>query len=287
MRSLPTVTKQRVRTFWEDEACGIRYGEGQDAESFYRSMEEQRYALEPYIPAFALFEAHRAKRVLEIGVGAGVDLSRFVLHGARAFGVDLTAVGLLHTANRMKLLKGDLTFALGQADAENLPFQDSSFDLVYSWGVLHHTPDTERAFSEAFRVLTPGGTLKAMVYHVPSWTAWMLWLRYGLLRGRLLASPRRCMYENLESPGTKAYTVAQGRRMLEGLGFTGVRLQTKLGPGDLLAIRPSRRYQRLLYRLVWALYPRWLVRLLGHRFGLYLLMTAQKPPAGERTAQTP
>ena len=271
-------TKEEVRQHWEAETAGIRYGEGEDTERFYRSIEQRRYLLEPYIPSFAQFEAYAGKRVLEIGVGGGVDFSRFVRHGALATGVDLTERGIAHTSRRLKALNyQEGTYHLAQADAENLPFEDSSFDLVYSWGVMHHTPDIERALFEAFRVLKAGAQLKAMIYHTPSWTGWMLWLRYALLAGRPLDTPRRCVYEQLESPGTKVYTVGEAEHMLDELGFAKIRLTTELGPGDLLSIKASSRYQGLAYRIVWAVYPRWLVRATGNRFGLAMLLTAEKP----------
>lgn len=269
--------KEHVRQHWEAETAGVRYGEGEDIEGFFLSIEQQRYLLEPYIPSFAQFERCAGKRVLEIGVGGGVDFSRFVLHGALATGVDVTESGIAYTDLRLKTLKYKAAaYHLAQADAEGLPFRDGTFDLVYSWGVMHHTPNTERALAEAFRVLKWGSTFKAMIYHTPSWTSWLLWLRYGLVAGRPWVTPKRCVYEHLESPGTKAYTVAEANAMLANVGFTNVRIQTKLGPGDLLTIKPSRKYQGMVYRLIWALYPRWLVRLLGDRYGLYLIVIAEK-----------
>jgi hypothetical protein len=77
-----------VRQHWEAETAGIRYGDGEDPESFYRSIEERRYLLEPYIPAFARFDTSNGKRILEVGVGGGVDFSQFVQNGAQAVGVD-------------------------------------------------------------------------------------------------------------------------------------------------------------------------------------------------------
>lgn len=271
-------TKQVVRQHWEAETAGVRYGEGKSGEAFYEGIEQSRYMLEPYIPCFAQFDKYTGKRVLEIGVGGGVDFCHFVRHGASATGVDLSHEAISCTARRLKTLHYRRDgYHLTRTDVEDLPFRSNTFDLVYSWGVMHHTPDTEKALGEAMRVLIPGGILKAMIYHVPSWTGWMLWLRYGLLAGRPWVTPGRCIYEHLESPGTKAYTVTEAEAMLSKAGFTNVRTQTKLGPGDLLTIKPSRKYQGWMYRLVWALYPRWLVRRLGDRFGLYLLVTAEKP----------
>jgi SAM-dependent methyltransferase len=144
-------------------------------------------------------------------------------------------------------------------------------------GVLHHTPDTPRAFREAFRVLKPGGTIKAMIYHVPSWTGFLLYLRHALARGNFKATMKDIIFEHLESPGTKAYTTAEAKSFLSEIGFSSLSLSTKLGPGDLLAIKPSEKYQSNIYKIVWRVYPRFLVRLLGDRFGLYLLITATKP----------
>ncbi len=95
------VTKDRVRDHWEAEVCGIRYGEGLETETFYRSIKQKRYFLEPYIPPFAQFEHYAWKRVLQIGVGGEVGFSQFVRHGAFATGVDLTKAGIAHTARRL------------------------------------------------------------------------------------------------------------------------------------------------------------------------------------------
>ena len=92
------------------------------------------------------------------------------------------------------------------ADAEHLPFADETFDVVYSYGVMHHSPDTAQCLQEAWRVLKPGGEARIMLYHHPSLTGAMLWLRYGALRGK---SMRQTVYERLESPGTKTYTKAE------------------------------------------------------------------------------
>ena len=270
--------KGDVKAHWEAESAGVRYGSSEDDLTFYRQIRDSRYQLEPYIPGFAEFEAYAGKKVLEIGVGAGVDFSNWVDAGAEATGVDLTEAGLEHTRKQLGLVDAQPgQYELIRADAENLPFEDGMFDLVYSWGVLHHTPDTPKAFAEAFRVLRPGGAIKAMVYHTPSWTGWMLWGIHGLLRGRPFKSPKRIVYERLESPGTKAYSSREISELLSGTGFEDISARTKLGPGDLLTIKPSGRYQSLAAHVIWKIYPRWMIRLLGDKFGLGLLVEARKP----------
>lgn len=191
-----------MRDFWNSEACGERYGEEQEA---------MRYRLEPEILEFADFKSTAGKRVLEVGVGMGTDFLNFVRAGAIATGVDFTerAVGI----TRQRLEAEGLSAELRIADAEYLPFQDGSFDLVYSWGVLHHTPDTAQAMRELQRVLAPGGRLKVMLYHRFSWVAIAAWVRFCLLRGRLLADLHEAV-THVESPGTKAFTEHEVRRML-------------------------------------------------------------------------
>ena len=259
--------KDEVRRFWNSDPCGTRYLEGTAG---FEAHAQARYALEPYIHEFAQFSRSNGLRVLEIGVGMGADYLEWLRNGADATGVDLSSASLQRA--RARCLAAGYKPDLQEADAENLPFVDSSFDVVYSYGVLHHSPDTERCFGEVYRVLKPGGEARIMVYHHPSLTGLMLWLRYGVLSGKSL---RRCVYDHLESPGTKTYTKAQAGSLLAG--FESVRLKQVFSPGDLLLIQPSSRYQAPIYRLIWRLFPRRLAKSLGRRWGLFLLISARKP----------
>ncbi|MGD0509861.1 MAG: methyltransferase domain-containing protein, partial [Terriglobales bacterium] len=149
-----------------------------------------------------------------------------------------------------------------------------TFDIVYSYGVMHHSPDTSQCIGEARRVLKPGGALRIMIYHHPSLTGFMLWLRYGFLHGKSL---RQSVHEHLESPGTKSYTQEEARAILQG--FEQIEFRQAFSPGDLLLNEPSARFQGLAYRIIWRLYPRFLVRMLGAKLGLFLLISARKPAA--------
>ena len=234
--------KQAVHDFWDLASCGEElYLQGRSAEH-YRRQVETRYRLEPFIAAFAGFEKWKGKRVLEIGVGLGADHQQFSEGGALCTGVDLTARAVAHTRERFRKL--ELVSDLRVADAESLPFEDGTFDLVYSWGVLHHSPDTRKAVSEVLRVLKPGATAKIMIYHKHSFVGFMLWVRYALLRGRVLTSLGNIYARYLESPGTKAYTVAEARELFRGFGR--VEIYTVLTHGDLLSSSAGQRHQGLL-----------------------------------------
>lgn len=109
------------------------------------------------------YHDYSGKKVLEIGCGMGCMIMNWAQHGANVTAVDLNPVAIEYTKKRFSTynLNGDIQ----EADAENLPFSDNTFDYIYSWGVLHHTPGTEKAINEIYRVLKPGGSCGVMLYH--------------------------------------------------------------------------------------------------------------------------
>jgi SAM-dependent methyltransferase len=105
--------------------------------------------------------------VLEIGCGLGTDGAQFAKAGADYVGIDLTDAAVDLTRRRFQI--SQLCGKFLTADAEQLDFADNSFDIVYSHGVLHHTPDTSGAVREIHRVLRPGGRAIVMLYHRDSY----------------------------------------------------------------------------------------------------------------------
>jgi ubiquinone/menaquinone biosynthesis C-methylase UbiE len=265
--------KRAVQDFWNTEPCGTRYLA--DAADF-EAHANGRFRLEPFIPEFAQFAASRGLRVLEIGVGMGADYLEWLKAGAVATGIDLSQTSLERARQRCQARGYDPDLRV--ADAERMPFADDSFDVIYSYGVMHHSPRTPECIQEAWRVLRPGGTARIMIYHHPSVVGFLLWLRYGLLRGKSL---RRAVYDHLESPGTKTYTREEAQKLMAN--FENVETRVVFSPGDLLMNEPSARYQHPLYRMIWKLFPRPLIRTFAGRWGLFLLITARKPVhAGEQ-----
>jgi len=261
--------KQAVHDFWDAASCGeAMYLQVRD----YAAQARKRYELEPYIEPFADFDAASGREVLEIGVGLGADHQRYAEAGARLTGVDLTERAVEHT--RQRLAASNLRSQLRVADAENLPFGDASFDIVYSWGVLHHSPNTPKAIDEVWRVLRAGGSARIMIYHKYSIVGYMLWVRYGLLAGRPGRTLAEIYAQHLESPGTKAYTVEEARRLCSR--FSSVEIETVLTHGDLLASDVGQRHRGPLLTIARALWPRRLIRTLMPRHGLFMLIRATK-----------
>lgn len=230
--------KSQVRDHWEADPCGARLSASPPGTAaFFADVTAARYAQEPFIPAFADFGRWRGRDVLEIGVGIGTDFVAFARAGARLRGIDLTESATALVRRRLELEQ--LTAEVDVGDAEALAFPDGSFDLVYSWGVLHHTPQPERALAEIRRVLRPGGEARIMLYSRRSWVAFGLWLRYAFARGRLRRTLDEVVSQHMESPGTKAYTQSE----LEALfvGFREVEFSRWVTPYDRRVAGPLTR----------------------------------------------
>lgn len=267
------VSKKSVHDFWNEASCGERLLLPEHTKEGFAQQSATRYQLEPETLSFAQFQRWRGKKVLEIGVGLGADHQSFAEHGAILSGVDLTERAIEHTRYRFRLL--ELQSDLQVADAEQLPFETDTFDLVYSWGVLHHSPDTARAIAEVFRILKPGGEAKIMIYHKWSFVGFMLWVRYALLRCNPLVMMQEIYARYLESPGTKAYSIGEAQALFSR--FAAVKISTVLTHGDLLSSEAGQRHQGLFLTLARILWPRWLIRTCFPHLGLFMLITARKP----------
>lgn len=264
--------KQQVHEFWNRASCGEElYLKSHDAAGFAEQA-RRRYQLEPYIPGFAKFDQSAGKRVLEIGVGLGADHECFARAGAVLSGIDLTERAVANVSERFKVM--GLRSELQVADAENLPFADNTFDVVYSWGVIHHSPDTPAVVRHIHRVLKPGGVARIMIYNYWSMIGIMLWLRYGLMRFRPFTSLASLYATYLESPGTKAYTPKQARQLFSA--FAGVQVDTVLTHGDLLESEAGQRHRGRALSIARKVWPRWAIKRLAPKAGLFMLIEAVK-----------
>jgi len=161
--------KQEAVKQWTNDPCGMLAAKGLSVgtSEFYKQIDYNRYQeYAPWMKQAIEFEKFSGKSVLEIGFGMGTDLFSFASAGAKVYGVDLSPQHLEIARSRFALY--NLPANLQLADTESLPFEDNTFDVVYSFGVIHHTPDTEKAVGEIYRVLKPGGQAILAVYHKTS-----------------------------------------------------------------------------------------------------------------------
>lgn len=275
VESFSGMTIEDVREYWNARPCNIRHSpKPVGTREYFDEVEARKYLVEPHIPAFADFTAWRGKKVLEIGCGIGTDTMNFARAGAEVTAVDLSEESLKVARRRAGVMGLEDRITFYQADGEELSeiVPVDEYDLVYSFGVIHHTPDPGNVLDQARRYLKPGGTLKIMVYHRWSWK--VLWIVLGYGCGRfwnledLIA---RHSEAQTGCPVTYAYTRAEGCRLLEGHGY-------RVGDVFVDHIFPYRIAEYVQYRYTRVWYFRWLpsslFRWFERRFGWHLCLTA-------------
>src|SRR4029079_12781076 len=255
--------KLRTREQWGQDPCGAEYDREHElgTREFFDHVEQYRYTqYAPWMPQLMGFDQFRGARLLEIGCGMGTDLLQFARGGARCVGIDLTPRSVEITRHRFRLYGADGNCMI--SDGEWLPFRSESLDVVYSNGVLHHTPDTAGAIREVHRVLRPGGVDKVMLYHRNSLNYWIeIVLRRGVLgleflRGR---SAEEIMSRVIEfsdhdaRPLVKVYSRKQARELFSI--FKDVRVDVEqLMRAELRFLSPlisEERLDRLRKKIGW------------------------------------
>lgn len=168
-------TLDDVKNFWNQRPCNIRHSAKKSGtKEYFDEVEARKYFVEPHIPGFADFNRWRGKKVLEIGCGIGTDAINFSRAGADYTGIDLSEESLALTRQRFDAFK--LKGRLLSCNAEKIDtyFGCETFDLIYSFGVLHHTPDPAAAFKAIRCLMTPTSELRVMLYARESWKAAMI-----------------------------------------------------------------------------------------------------------------
>jgi ubiquinone/menaquinone biosynthesis C-methylase UbiE len=276
---------ERVRDYWNQRPCNIRHStQPVGTREYFDEVEARKYRVESHIPGFAEFEKWRGKKVLEIGCGIGTDTTNFARHGAQVTSVDLSETSLALARQRIGVygFQDQVTFYQANAEklSETVPVQ--AYDLIYSFGVIHHTPHPERVLEQLKLYARPGTTLKVMVYYKFAWkVAWIL-LTEG--KGQFWKT-QELVARNSEAqtgcPVTYTYSKASGRKLLgdAGFGVTEARVDH---------IFPYRIRDYVQYRYVKEPYFRWMPDLMFHalerRFGWHLCLTAtaeRRPGTGK------
>lgn len=287
--------KESVREYWgkNPNAAAIGSGKSRDSREFFETVERHRYQAEPCIREMAEFEKWNGRLVLEVGCGMGTDLRQFASNGARVVGIDLTIEGITLARDAFRLFgrKGDFVVA----DAEMLPFRSDVFDLVYSNGVIHHTPDTPATVKEIHRVTQPGGQARVMIYHSNSYFARVIvgmmiapavWTLLLVFRGRKLPAVLgslpvgiRNLYEICAERGYSRETIlslsTDPSRPGQGNANPLARAYT---PSEALQLfSPFKNTQTFIRQLYQAGFlPRYLHRWAERRFGWFLFIRSVK-----------
>jgi len=201
-------TTSRVREYWDAHIHDLEISAHQPGtREFFADLDRYHFEKLHHLPRLIDFGGYRGKRVLEIGCGAGTDLIRFAKGGASVTGVDLSpsAIALANQNFAQQGLQADLR----EADGEDLPFRDDSFDFAYAHGVVQYTTDDRRLVDECRRVLKPGGAVVFQVYNRVSWL-------------NALSKVMNVPLEHEDAPVLRKYSAAEFRALLGG--FSSVRI---------------------------------------------------------------
>ena len=242
------LTQERVRAYWNNKPCDSDLSDRERlSREYFLDIERQRYELQPHILDIISKIDWRGKRVLEIGSGVGTDARKIIRMGGDYTGINVDRVSTEATSQALRVFS--LAGVALQCDATSLDFPDNTFDVVYSFGVLHHIPEVEKAVAEIRRVLKPGGELLVMLYNrasinyvveimfmrklglcilsVPgaiSLLRWMGFQREKLERHKQLRRQRRRMTgeewlsrntDGPDNPYSRVYSAAEAAELLE------------------------------------------------------------------------
>jgi 2-polyprenyl-3-methyl-5-hydroxy-6-metoxy-1,4-benzoquinol methylase len=266
----------RVQEYWDRRPCNIRHStQPVGSREYFDEVEVRKYRVEPHIVRFAEFAKWRGKRVLEIGCGIGTDTVNFARNGALVTSVDLSEKSIELAQQRIRVygLQDQVKFYRGNAEELSGLVPVEKYDLIYSFGVIHHTPHPDRVMEELRKYSRPGTMVKIMVYHRKSWK--VLGILLGQGHGRFWKL-RELVAKNSEAqtgcPITYTYSRSEGRELLERHGFHARSL-------DVDHIFPYRISDYVKYRYVKEFYfrwmPDWVFRGLEKQLGWHLCLTGE------------
>jgi SAM-dependent methyltransferase len=259
MDSLPSI--ETVAEYWNRRPCNIRHSRAEiGTRQYFDEVEQRKYFVEPHIPGFARFEEWRGRRVLEVGCGLGTDAANFARAGADYTGADLSEASLALARRRFEVfgLPGRFLHANGEELATHL--ERASFDLVYSFGVIHHTPHPAAVVRQVRELVADRGEFRLMLYAKDSWKNAMIDAGFDQPEAQ-----SGC-------PIALTYTKEDVRSLLEPAGFEVVSMQQE-------HIFPFvvEKYIRYEYEPEpwFAAMPREMFRALEQRFGWHMLIVAK------------
>jgi ubiquinone/menaquinone biosynthesis C-methylase UbiE len=269
-----SVPIDKVRSYWNSRPCNIRHSpEPLGTKLYFEQVTARKYLVEPHIVEFAEFPKWWGKKVLEIGCGIGTDTMSFALSGARVTAVDLSDESLKVAQQRAQLYGVDVKFYQANCEELSKTVPVEEYDLIYSFGVLHHTPHPERALKEIQRYMGAKTELRIMMYHKWSFKALWILFRYGWGQFWKMSELIARYSEAQEGcPVTYAYSRKDIRQFLHTLFFSVLSVRVEhIFP---YSIPEYKRYQ---YKLAFPfnLMPNWFFRWLEKRIGWHLLVTAK------------
>ena len=203
------VTIDDVRTYWDDRPCNVKHSKKEvGTKEYFDEVERKRYTAEPHIPPFAGFSSTKGKKVLEVGCGMATEGINYARAGATYTGTDLSIESLDLAKKRFKVYNNEGNFYLGNSEELSSFVPVETYDLIYSFGVIHHSPHPEKIISEIKKYMNKDSTLKIMLYASESWKNYMIEAGYDQPEAQY------------GCPIANTYTKDEVRKLLDGFDVT-------------------------------------------------------------------
>lgn len=252
---------EQVRTYWNNRPCNIKHSTSPiGTKEYFDEVEARRYANEPHNYTFPEFERWKGKRVLEIGCGIGTDATNFARNGAIYTGVDLSGESIKLAKQRFEVFGLSGNFIECNAEELDTVFaKEAKFDLIYSFGVIHHAPSPERVVECLPNLLADDGEIKVMLYAKNSW------------KNILIEAGWDQPEAQSNCPQAVTYTKQEARSLFET--FSNVTVEQ-----DFIFPWNIEHYVKYEYvKQPWfESMPRELFKILEHALGWHLMITAKK-----------
>ena len=247
-----------MNDFWNESPSQlVRSKKPIGTQEFFDEIEWRRYFLETHIKPFAKFESYKGKKVLEIGCGMGTDTMQFARAGAIITAVDYSRTSI--DLAKIRTEREGHTIRFVHANAEHLSdyLPVEKFDLIWSFGVLHHTPNPELAYKQLTKYMDANTVLKLMVYHSMSLKTLGVMLMHGPRNWR---EKVRYYSEHKDgSPVTYLYTKKEITDLLDRCGIEVTKINV--------------RYLWMRWYLKWI--PRPILTWIDHTFGWNICLEAK------------
>lgn len=264
-----------VKGFWNRQPCNILHSrQPVGSKAYFEEVSERRYFVEPHIPEFARFNSWHGKKVLEIGCGIGTDTIEFAKAGAYVTAVDLSERSVEIARQRAAVygLENRIRFIVGNIEELQKILPPEPYDLIYSFGVIHHTPNPERVVQQLPAFSHSQTQIKLMVYHLWSWK--VIWILFAYGKGRFWELPRLvARYSEAQTgcPITYTYSKSSLVKMLRraDLGIVDCRVR-HIFPYKIKEYKEYRYVKPWYFRIL----PKGLFGMLERVLGWHLCVTA-------------
>jgi SAM-dependent methyltransferase len=266
------VNIESVKKYWNDRPCNIRHSDKEiGTREYFDDVEKRRYLVEPHILEFADFPSWKDKNVLEIGCGIGTDSISFLKKGARLTCVDLSEESIKLSKKRIEVygFDADVRYADAEKLSDYLP--SSKFDLIYSFGVLHHTPNPINSFREVTKYMDQNSEFRMMVYHKGAFKIFQILEQYGYEYERAEELIAKHSEAQTGCPVTYSYTPKEITDILNEVGLEVTKIEiTHIFP---YKIEEYKRYE-YVKESIWEM-PESTFDEFQSKYGWHLLVTSK------------